>query len=730
MARIVTSLDDVLAKDFLTCGICSDMYKSPKILPCLHSYCQECLGGLVKEECLACPGCHLTVNVNDGVSSLKTSAFISGLVGLVQSRTLKDSGDVCCSACLKTLPATARCLDCASFLCQTCIDGLPCSSLGHKLVDLKEFLTGKHDAEIRARQQVPCQYHALAPLALFCDTCNTSICTECRLLNHLEHRVLPMSEACLEKKLEVSELIGVLESSAKTLSDSEQEMDDDLEMVLEASKGIDESIHSYVDNVSALLLEQKEATLGELDVFLKKKMEQHVSAKQELQSQKEKSRRAQELAQKVVDVGKDYEIMSMGDLIRDRVKELQKFTPQQLDIQIPELDFGLDKKVLLEFQHFKLRLFIIKSEGSVTENQKSDSLGISLPSKDVFPTRLPFALSGANPPVKALPPIQVLHKGHSLPPKLTYFFKENYTEEDSYDWSGEYDSSDDYGSTDEGATSDGDDWFLSRMFPPPSPRPICVCTFEINQFLDFTTPKITGVTVSSSGDILMCDKANDDIKWFSPDGVAGNCTLPPEPEGSLPLCGLAMCGDILVCSSGCFLLFLSLEEKLLQKIKLRGTRAPYSIASYKSQYVAVSEGTLCSVSLYSTSGQCVGRIQPRGWQGGKFLFIAVNSKEIFIVSDFYKKVILLFQKSGEVVNVLDTNTPLLREPFSLCVDARDHIFVVDQERVLEFTPDGEFGRVLLSAANGVEEPRVLAVDKKRRLILVHKQDYAKIFQLR
>ncbi|XP_078541636.1 E3 ubiquitin-protein ligase TRIM56-like [Lissotriton helveticus] len=730
MERMEASLVDVLQKDFLSCGICSDLYKTPKLLPCVHSYCQACLKLLVRDGSLLCPQCSLVVEAKDGTSRLKTNTFLSSLVDLFQSK-INNPEMSSCSSCQKAVSPAYHCLNCNGFLCHACANSVEssCVTLDHKVVDLGEFLSGSHDVEARQCQQQFCKDHQQEPLTFYCDTCKMVLCKKCHLLAHPQHPVVTTAEAVLKNKPEVTAMIEGLESHIKGIAEREEQLDNDFEIVQKTAAGIDQGINEYVNKLTSLLLQRKEATLMELDLLLKERRQQHLSMKQELKGQKEMEERTRIFAQMVVDLGKDIDLLSMMDVIKGRIQELERFTPQRFEINIPELVVGLKEKALSEFKHFILRITKERFEGTDANADKRVSLAVAVPHSVALPMEGSLSFNDSMPPKESIQAMQVLHRGHRWTPKLTILLQDSCSDEESDGWLYQSVSSNEYDSTDEGATSDGDDWFLNKVFPPTSPRPICVGSFEINQYMDFAMPKITGLTVNRSGDIIMCDKANDDLKWFSPDGIAGICILPPEPEGSLPLCGLAMCGDIIVCSSGCYLLFLTLQEKLLQKIKLRGPHPPYAIASYKSSYVAVSEGSLCSVSLYKTSGQCVGRVQPAGCQGGKFLFIAINSQEVFIVSDFFQKKIILFKRSGEIVNVLDTSTPLLREPFSLCVDSRDHVFVVDQERVLEFTPDGEFGRVILSTGNGLEDPRLVTVDKKRRLILVHKQDHAKIFQL-
>uniref|UniRef100_A0A8C0H1T5 RING-type domain-containing protein n=1 Tax=Chelonoidis abingdonii TaxID=106734 RepID=A0A8C0H1T5_CHEAB len=107
-------------EDFLTCKICYDLYTVPKILPCLHSYCQHCLEPLVRDRALQCPECRLQTDVPGGASSLKTNFFINSLLELFQIKHNRDLACTVCSDAQKILTAAARCLDCKDFLCQSC----------------------------------------------------------------------------------------------------------------------------------------------------------------------------------------------------------------------------------------------------------------------------------------------------------------------------------------------------------------------------------------------------------------------------------------------------------------------------------------------------------------------------------------------------------------------------------------------------------------------------------
>lgn len=51
-------------QEHLSCAICLEKLKDPKVLPCLHSYCHNCIARLdMTDNVLTCPECRTTVEV-------------------------------------------------------------------------------------------------------------------------------------------------------------------------------------------------------------------------------------------------------------------------------------------------------------------------------------------------------------------------------------------------------------------------------------------------------------------------------------------------------------------------------------------------------------------------------------------------------------------------------------------------------------------------------------------
>ncbi|KAK7093735.1 uncharacterized protein [Littorina saxatilis] len=128
--------DDV---DSLSCALCLEIFTSPKILPCAHTYCEKCLGHLVEStqrDTFPCPSCREVIKVpHAGVSAFKANFYI-------------------------------------------------------KAEDLD-----------KARKGLFCKVHPGRELELYCSRCHLCICFECKYDDHETHTTesLPRAKAQLSK---------------------------------------------------------------------------------------------------------------------------------------------------------------------------------------------------------------------------------------------------------------------------------------------------------------------------------------------------------------------------------------------------------------------------------------------------------------------------------------------------------------------------------------------------
>ncbi|XP_038062526.1 tripartite motif-containing protein 2-like [Patiria miniata] len=110
----VSSALEKISRHHLECSICQERYQQPKILECLHSFCEQCLLKYRSTKhqdstVIPCPVCRQETKLPEvGVQGLKTNFH---LIGLVEEFELQEK--LVCSGGTK-------------LLCETCDDGNEC----------------------------------------------------------------------------------------------------------------------------------------------------------------------------------------------------------------------------------------------------------------------------------------------------------------------------------------------------------------------------------------------------------------------------------------------------------------------------------------------------------------------------------------------------------------------------------------------------------------------------
>ena len=116
-------------EDQLTCGVCLDTLKDPKLLQCFHVYCKDCIQQLVVQDrreqfSICCPICRqstLLPSATTDVSLLQSAFHIPPLLEIQNAlEKLKEPKNMKCDTCNRDFPATSYCRDCGKFICAMC----------------------------------------------------------------------------------------------------------------------------------------------------------------------------------------------------------------------------------------------------------------------------------------------------------------------------------------------------------------------------------------------------------------------------------------------------------------------------------------------------------------------------------------------------------------------------------------------------------------------------------
>ena len=206
-------------RDDLTCSVCLEEFKDPKVLPCCHTFCKGCLERILEKsgqkESLICPQCKAKHRVPVG----GTDAFLTDFAVLqtFRIRSLIAKRKSCGMCTSKDIPPVSFCEECEEYLCEYCNGAHKRMKVftNHNVVDLSEFQLEPFNPKPKPKPYY-CQLHPQNIVQLYCKTCNQLLCGKCVVRSRSifddggersEHTLTTLSDCLKPMEKEVEKLI-------------------------------------------------------------------------------------------------------------------------------------------------------------------------------------------------------------------------------------------------------------------------------------------------------------------------------------------------------------------------------------------------------------------------------------------------------------------------------------------------------------------------------------------
>ncbi|XP_078575616.1 uncharacterized protein LOC144861533 [Branchiostoma floridae x Branchiostoma japonicum] len=227
MAAAPSSLGEQFHEE-LTCSICLELFTRPKVLPCQHTFCQDCLQDHAgRGGAFQCPNCRQQVRMpRKGVAGLPDSHIVASLCERLQNQ--------------------ARMLE-----------------------------------EPQSGVQNRCSFHPSEEVKLYCNQCNVPVCNECLDEIHTDHGTMSLKKALEERRAPVQDLItegrNILDrycSFLKSLREKEKTLD-------EQKQQTDNRIYQTYNQMVQKLTENRNHLLASVDTKHRKSKEQKLQAERD-----------------------------------------------------------------------------------------------------------------------------------------------------------------------------------------------------------------------------------------------------------------------------------------------------------------------------------------------------------------------------------------------------------------------------------------------------------------
>lgn len=314
----------------LNCGICKRLIRSPKLLPCLHSFCQVCIESLAKEldqnENLVCPVCKTDAKISrDEVRSLPINFFLDNMLDIALINS-SDQEPVPCSSCDAGYPATSRCVDCGEFLCERCygVHKRIRQTKDHRILTISELLESNTGEDLH--RPAFCAIHRSEQLKYYCETCNEAVCRDCVLIEHRQHKYNYIKD-CKKIQKQKAALENLYEQCAGNVTTLEKSMRD--------IQGISDTLHGRLVAVKA---EIRETALQQIKVIKERERELLIKVekihnakstilrrqKKQLEEDFTRFRAGCDFSEQVLRYANEVELLSLRGHVTQRLTELNE----------------------------------------------------------------------------------------------------------------------------------------------------------------------------------------------------------------------------------------------------------------------------------------------------------------------------------------------------------------------------------------------------------------------
>ena len=320
-------------REEVSCPVCTNVYTDPKHLPCLHTFCLQCLKHWHTtshgRDTIRCPKCQAISRVPESgdLTDLPTSFYLNGLIDVLAIKECKTS-QVRCGNCDKKSAESSYCFHCCVFWCDECIIGhnIIRSNKDHRVLALKDFQDKDYEDVMKRPAFCPKEDHNKEELKYFCKDCETPVCQICVTLDHGGHNMKLIKEEAERQKTEMKSFIEKQRHNLQAKMNVISRLDEDCATLIQQGEDVKREIQTFVDNLIAVIEANKKNIFAEVEKETNKSIESIIRRKTEIERQMTAIKSSLEKAEKLFTRSTNAEIVQLkksSDAIFEGVHQIE-----------------------------------------------------------------------------------------------------------------------------------------------------------------------------------------------------------------------------------------------------------------------------------------------------------------------------------------------------------------------------------------------------------------------
>ncbi|KAL4216899.1 Acid-sensing ion channel 2 [Mactra antiquata] len=682
------TISELLETSFLKCYNCKSVYKDPRLLPCLHTFCQKCIQSLLAPEnqskelwnsdnqskssnqskpsnettTLTCPLCRSLMTIpldTKGLIIVPKNTFIRDLCEMYDYKREKERNCDYCKYDGKVTKATSLCLECHDNMCQNCTGAHHRTKVTrtHKVIPYAQVQKGLYDKDIREYQAQYCNKHDEEPLNIFCEKCELLICKECKVSNHDNHKWSPADKAVKKYETQLSNLLKGLQQQIPAVHKYVQ-------FLLNYEKSVESSKDKLISNITKqadMLHEMIEQEKTNSIDAIKEASDKEISEIQERSSNLQTAANSLEnnetYLQQLINHGSSDEILSLHQEITKRLTQL---THMQMD--------GITARLHIQF-----------NLGSSSQRNLQTVFG-----------------------KVAIDHVPLTH-------------------------------------SDSGLASDGA-LQISSMLPNVKNSPELVIQFDAEGIDDGKEVWPTGIAITKRDEFVIVDRDNKKVKIFNKHGkLQLEITGQDDNKLQTPF-------DVTVLKSG----DIAVTDHEAENVKLykitgehvltitEGVKYPRGVATNSKGEIIILDCQLNQITIHDPkSGENRKTIEAKDTKGSKVLvdpyYIAVTPQDNIVVTDTASPNIKVFSPIGKYIgNYGDygMRDDQVLQPYGICCDYYGYMMVADNQnhRIHLLLPDGKLSKFLVTKSDSLWHPMGLAITEQGYIVMTEALGKVKVYK--
>ena len=313
----------------LECGICLDQYKDPKLLPCFHVFCKQCLERLVQkrdgQSVLQCPNCRRTTALPlQGVSGLQSDFHANHLFEIQDTLAkVKEPQKIQCEKCKKST-ANGFCRDCDKFVCDKCTEIHQTweEYNTHQIVTIQSVQADAASFIPPKKKVLYCQKHKEKLLEIYCETCNELICSNCTIRLHQGHQYDVASDTFAKHKQEITDQLEPIKRHLATVNTALHSFDARSKEIQDQRETHQADIHKQIDQLQQALEQRRTELIGQLDQLTQHKLKSLAAQRDQVDLLHTQLTSCLEYVEGSLKTGTQEEILGMKGSLLQQIKQL------------------------------------------------------------------------------------------------------------------------------------------------------------------------------------------------------------------------------------------------------------------------------------------------------------------------------------------------------------------------------------------------------------------------